>query len=129
MTEQADREYYEGQQVDPEDQLQLSDTLDDDELVDVLDEGFSPPDREPHDLTGPARNLDEWLAMEEPEPDPYAPDDGVVDRRAGRLVAPDQGFGEDTESDAVARDVGIDGAGASAEEAAMHVIEEDEDLD
>jgi len=128
VTEQADRESYEGQQVDPEDQLQSSDTLDNEDLVDVLDQGFSPPDREPHDHTGPARNLDEWLAMEEPEPDPYALDPGIAEHRAGRLVAPDEGTGEDSDSEAVARDVGIDGAGASAEEAAMHVIDEDDDL-
>lgn len=127
MTDQPDREYYEGQEVDPEDQLQPSDTLDNEDLVDVLDEGFSPPEREPRDLTRPARNLDEWLAMEEPEPDPYAADPGVAEQRAGRLVAPDEGSGEDTESEAFARDIGIDGAGASAEEAAMHVIDEDDD--
>ncbi len=46
---------------------------------------------------------------------------GDIGERAGRLVAPDQGFGEDTEKDLVAEDVGISGAGASAEEAAMHI--------
>jgi hypothetical protein len=54
-------------------------------------------------------------------------DDQVGDRRAGRLVAPNEGFGEDYTSDMVARDVGIDGAAASAEEAAMHVVGEDLD--
>ena len=49
----------------------------------------------------------------------------VGDRRAGRLVAEDYGVGEDTEQDMVAEDVGISGAGASAEEAAMHVIDEE----
>nr|WP_278260152.1 DUF5709 domain-containing protein [Nocardioides convexus] len=49
----------------------------------------------------------------------------VGDDRAGRLVAPDEGLGEDTEKSLVAEDVGIDGAGASAEEAAMHVVPED----
>lgn len=34
-------------------------------------------------------------------------------------------MGRDEEKDVVAFDVGIDGAGASAEEAAMHVIEDD----
>lgn len=47
----------------------------------------------------------------------------IGDRRAGRLVAPDAGLGEDIDKDEVAEDVGIDGAGASAEEAAMHIIE------
>jgi hypothetical protein len=44
----------------------------------------------------------------------------------GRLVAPDEGAHEDTEKDLVAEDVGIDGAAASAEEAAMHVVPEDD---
>ncbi|GAA5147824.1 DUF5709 domain-containing protein [Nocardioides marinquilinus] len=50
----------------------------------------------------------------------------VGDERAGRLVAPDQGLTEDTEKDLVGDDVGIDGAAASAEEAAVHVIPDDE---
>ncbi len=53
-------------------------------------------------------------------------DDGEVGgRRAGRLVDPDEGTGEDTEKDLFGTDVGIDGAAASAEEAAMHVVPED----
>lgn len=131
MTEQVDREFYEGQEVDPEDQLQPGDTLDDRGVEDVLDEGYSPPDREPRHLTESTHNLDEWLAQEEPDTDPYARDRGTPDARAGRLVSPDEGLTADTEKDEVARDVGIDGAGSSAEEAAMHVIDgeagEDED--
>ena len=49
------------------------------------------------------------------------------DRRAGRLLAPDQGGVVDNEAEAVATDCGIDGAGASAEEAAVHVVDEGED--
>jgi hypothetical protein len=45
--------------------------------------------------------------------------------RAGRLVADDEGAHPDEEKDMVARDVGISGAGASAEEAAMHIIDDD----
>jgi Family of unknown function (DUF5709) len=52
-------------------------------------------------------------------------DDGP-DPRAGRLVADDEGAHADTEEDLVASDVGIDGGGASAEEAAVHVVEEDD---
>ena len=52
-------------------------------------------------------------------------DDGP-DPRAGRLVAEDEGAHPDDEEDLVARDVGIDGGGATAEEAAMHVVEEDD---
>jgi hypothetical protein len=48
----------------------------------------------------------------------------VGDLRAGRLVEPDEGAHEDTEKDMVADDVGIDGGAASAEEAAMHVVED-----
>jgi hypothetical protein len=40
-------------------------------------------------------------------------------------VAPDEGAHEDEESGAIATDVGIDGAAASAEEAAMHIVDED----
>lgn len=129
----AGREEYGDQTVDPEDQLQPSDTLDDRGVADVLDEGYSPPDREPAHLrkgTTEAEqragaSLDDRLAAEEPEPDPYAEpvgDADAPDARAGRLISPDAGIAPDTEKDAVAEDVGIDGAGASAEEAAVHVI-------
>ena len=69
------------------------------------------------------------------EPDPYDAtdtddeelDDGEVgEERAGRLVDPDEGLGEDTEKDLVADDVGIDGAAASAEEAAVHIVPDQE---
>jgi hypothetical protein len=43
--------------------------------------------------------------------------------RAGRLIAPDRGFGEDTEAELVAEDVGISGGAASAEEAAIHIVD------
>src|SRR6516225_1995802 len=45
---------------------------------------------------------------------------------AGRLVAEDEGAHPDTEADLVARDAGIDGGAASAEEAAVHVVDEDD---
>lgn len=106
--------------VDDEDQLQPEDTLIDRGVDDVLDEGISPPERplalEPHD------DLDSRLAEEEPDVGPGGADTG----RAGRLVAPDEGTGEDTESELLAEDVGIDGAGAGAEEAAVHVVDEDD---
>jgi len=144
MAREADREEYGEQSVDPENQLQPEDTLLDRGVADALDEGYSPPEFEPAHLThGVTREeqragetLDERLAEEEPEPDPYAEnldedldrDDREPDARAGRLVAPDEGFGEDVDSDEIAEDVGIDGGGASAEEAAMHVIGEDDDF-
>jgi hypothetical protein len=95
-------------------------------------------------------SLDQLLAEEEPDSDLELDDedeqaedaegdedagdedvDGLLlddgpDPRAGRLVAEDEGAHPDAEADLVARDVGIDGAGASAEEAAVHVVEDDD---
>ena len=56
--------------------------------------------------------------------DDFIGDAEVGDQRAGRLVAPDEGSHEDIDHDMVGRDVGVNGAAASAEEAAMHIIEE-----
>ena len=41
-------------------------------------------------------------------------------------MEPDEGAHEDTEGGMIGTDVGIDGAAASAEEAAVHVIPDDE---
>ena len=49
-----------------------------------------------------------------------------IRRRGPALVAEDQGAHPDTEPDLVAYDVGIDGGAASAEEAAVHVQDEDD---
>ncbi|SRR6478672_8476436 len=125
-----------------EDQLQPDDTLDDRGVDDVLDEGYSPPDREPdhlrhaHEVDEP-ETLDERLAEEEPEvwasveaesdADILDGDVGgeVGGARTGRLTAPDEGSGPDEDAEMYATDEGIDGAGASAEEAAMHTIEDE----
>ncbi|GAA2390954.1 MULTISPECIES: DUF5709 domain-containing protein [Gordonia] len=127
------RDSYEGGEYDQDDtdQLQPADTLADSELSDVLDRGYSPPDYAPasheHDC------LDERLAEEVPDVG-YADEDGdpdfperdeVGDRRAGRLIAPDEGVGPDVDNQLLATDAGVDGAGASAEEAAMHYIDEE----
>lgn len=75
-----------------------------------------------------AQRLDEESDVDRDSFDRELRDDAEVgDERAGRLVAPDEGSHEDTEKDLVAQDVGINGAGAGAEEAAMHVIEEESD--
>ena len=146
-----DRETYGDMSIDDEDQLQPGDTLDDGDLEDVLDRGFSPPDRAPKGYDDypteaerlQGESLDEKLAEEEPDIDPYAEDDDdsdhedenaldeqlgldEADKRTGRLVQPDSGLGEDIDKQEIASDVGIDGAGASAEEAAMHVTREPE---
>lgn len=118
-------------------QLSVEDALLDTGIDDVLDEGYSPPDREPsvHVPTeaeeARGESLDELLSAEVPEV--WAQDEGnlfdesgdeVGSRRAGRLVGVGSDGLHDTEKDLLAGDVGIDGAGASAEEAAMHVIDE-----
>lgn len=118
--------------VDDDDQLTQEDALIDRGVDDLLDEGYTPPDRwwEPRDH----QSLDELLSAEEPDPamqlddadypDEQAGDDEVGDRRSGRLVAPNAGFGEDDEDELLGYDVGIDGGAASAEEAAVHIIPE-----
>lgn len=137
----ADSETYGEYSVDDEDQLQPEDSLVDRGVDDALDEGYSPPERwsaaERFGNTAAEQHagetLEQRIAQEEPEPDPYlaaAEEDEHVggevgNVRAGRLVADDQGFGEDSQKELVADDIGIDGAGASAEEAAIHVIDEE----
>ena len=130
-------------------QLQPEDTLIDRGIDDALDEGFSPPER-PYGpgAFGPSESMDQLLAEEEPDPaarinvwldedeqqrsdeaerEAEFPERGEVGRvRAGRLVAPDWGFGEDAEAELVAEDVGVSGGAASAEEAAVHIIEDGE---
>ena len=61
-----------------------------------------------------------------PAEDDWLGDGEVGDARAGRLVAPDQGTGYDEEKDLVGEDVGIDGGAASAEEAAVHIVPDDQ---
>ena len=92
---------------------------------DPLDAGYVPPDRPSvlDDDEVPAAGqrdgdtLDERLAREVPEEVPVDLD------RAGRLADPEQ-FGAMERTDAVeGQDVGIDGGAASAEEAAVHVVD------
>lgn len=135
--------------VEEENQLEPEDTLIDRGGADALDEGYSPPER-PYGpgAFGPSESMDQILAEEEPDPasrinvllddaeqqrsdaaerDAEFPQRREVGRaRAGRLLAPDWGFGEDTEADLVAQDVGINGGAASAEEAAVHIIDDEE---
>ena len=139
-----DTETYGDYSVDDEDQPGAEDfMLDDEGMEDELDRGYSPPEKysaaqgfgnTPYEEAR-GETLEQRERQQEPEPDPYAEDrpedetdmDGgeVGDDRSGRLVAPDEGIAEDREKDLVADNVGIDGAAASAEEAAMHVVDED----
>ena len=151
-----DNEVYHDYSVDAEDQPSgFGDSLSDDRgLTDPMDEGYSPPERwsvgQGYGNTPAEEMAGETLAMrlkqEEPEPDPYneeqnfeLDEDGLPalagGQRAGRIVDPEQrstdGNNADTDtirdSDLYGRDVGIDGAGASAEEAAMHILEPGDD--
>lgn len=135
--------------ADCENQLAQEDTLIDRHLDDALDEGISPPERLlGRGAFGPLENMDQMLAEEESDPAsrvnvPLDEDeqqrsdeaereaefprrDEVGRVRAGRLVAPDRGFGDDEEAELVADDVGISGGAASAEEAAVHIIDDEE---
>jgi hypothetical protein len=145
-TESGDgaEELYHGYSVDDEDQPSNLEDLGDPDVEDELDRGYSPPEQysagqgfgnTPYE-EAVGETLDQRVAQEDPEPDPYVEAerldlDALVSssevgaERAGRLVAPDQGLGEDIEKDLVADDVGIDGAAASAEEAAVHVVPDD----
>jgi hypothetical protein len=150
-----ENESYHGYSVDDEDQPQdTDDSLTDNRgLPEPLDEGYSPPEKWSAAQGWGNTPLEEELGTtlegrlqtEVPEPDPYEQaeaeaqpqdedgewiaDDQVElagEERAGRLVAPDEGVHVDTEHDQIARDVGIDGAAAGAEEAAVHVVAEDD---
>ncbi len=159
----TDNESYHGYSVDDETQPQSTgDSLvDDRDLPEPLDEGYSPPEKwsagqgfgnTPLEESM-GESLDQRVAQEVPEPDPYERADAEAERgdlaplvaedstdgeavqadveaaegdRAGRLVAEDEGVRTDTEKDLVAQDVGIDGAAAGAEEAAVHVVDDPE---
>ncbi|MFD7712550.1 DUF5709 domain-containing protein [Streptomyces sp. NPDC059785] len=128
--------------------LDLQDAVDERTYDDMLDEGYSPPEKplgvektgttaeEQHE----GETLDERLRQEVPDQEPPA-GDGVGDLpggegepvdaesgadRAGRLVAPDEGVRSDTTKEVVASDEGIDGGAAGAEEAAVHVVPDEE---
>lgn len=130
-----------------EDQLQPEDSLDDRGVDDALDEGYSPPEH-PRGVDAKGvtpreeiegETIDERRAQEEPEVWEDAEAEAEADildgpvtgevgeARSGRLTSPDEGVLTDDEEALVGVDEGIDGAGASAEEAAVHVVDEDAD--
>ena len=140
--------------LQPADTLDTDDLEDD-----PLDTGISPLERHPASerfgvTLAEARTgetLDQRLAQEEPEEgdprrsDPAAAEesdddddaesesfafgDAPAQPRAGRLLAGDEGSHETTDPSYFVRDVGIDGGAAGAEEAAMHLIEDEDDFD
>ncbi|WP_055558117.1 DUF5709 domain-containing protein [Streptomyces sp. NBRC 110028] len=127
--------------------LDLEDALDERGYDDILEEGYSPPEKplgvskvgttaaEQHE----GESLDQRLDQETPDVG-VEEGDGIGDlpggegesldpeageERAGRLVAPDEGVGPDTDKELWASDVGIDAGAAGAEEAAVHVVDEE----
>ena len=130
-------------QMDDDGLLDANDTLLGEPGDDPLDPGYEPPER----LSAAERfgttlaeeregeSLDQLLAEEEPDIDPYA----LAEREAleaeqrtdeyvpaGRLIEEDQGAHEDVEATLVAESVGIDSGDQSAEEAAVHIIGEND---
>jgi len=133
-----------------------SDTLTGDPGDDPLDRGVAAPERWSAGMRfgttageqQGGESLDALLAEEEPDtpadlddedPEDFAGDpdaadedlDGLLlddgpDPRAGRLVAGDEGAHPADEADLVAHDAGIDGGAATAEEAAVHVVDDDD---
>jgi Family of unknown function (DUF5709) len=120
MSEDASEVPESSEQLDIADELE---SLVDRGVEDPLDEGYSPPEQwsagegfgnTPYEeLVG--ETLDQRIAQE--EPDVTADDVPSDDDRAGRLIAAEG-------ASQFATDVGTDGAAASAEEAAVHLIPE-----
>ena len=127
--------------------LDLQDAVDERTYDDMLDEGYSPPEK-PLGVTKTGttaaeqregESLDDRLRQEvadvaEPAGDGIGDTPGATGEprdeevgadRAGRLVAPDEGAHGDTTKELVAEDQGIDGGASGAEEAAVHVVRED----
>ncbi len=92
----------------------LDQLLAEEEPDEVLDRDDDVPEYSGHDGDAADEYVDGLLL-----------DDGA-DPRAGRLVAEDEGAHPAREADLIARDAGIDGGAASAEEAAVHVVEDDD---
>ena len=129
--------------------LEPEDSLDDRGVRDVLDEGYSPPDRpwelnewgltareaaEHESLTGRlARELPDVAVPDgdglgdTSDTDGELYDDEVGDTRSGRLVDVEPTGGPDDHKYLYAVDVGRDGGAASAEEAAVHLVSEPSD--
>lgn len=137
-------EVYQPAETDRDDVTYTGDAenrLDEPDYDEILDTGYSPPEKPRGvDETGTTareqregETLDERLAQEVPDVEP-PPGNGIGDqpgmwgepmslgqsgeKRAGRLAAPEDPTAR--RNDVSARDVGIDGGAASAEEAAMH---------
>jgi len=137
MTESGafgDTVYEGGDAVEDAENLDPLDNLTGDDPDEIMQTGYSPPDREPYNLKHAptpeeereGESLDQRLSEEVPD---ITPDDihDEQEPRAGRLVAPDEGAHPDEEKDEIATDVGPAGYASSAEEAAMHIRDEREE--
>jgi hypothetical protein len=143
----GDSVYEGGDAVEDKEFLDPTETLTGDDPDEAVDTGYAPPEREPYNLRHfptaaeerEGESLAAKLAEEEPdfevdevgmsgEGDEDVDDDELSDdppdARSGRLVAPDEGSGGDFEKDEIATDAGTAGYAASAEEAAMHTVED-----
>ncbi|MFJ8615763.1 DUF5709 domain-containing protein [Streptomyces clavifer] len=130
----------------PTDDLDPENVLDEPDLDDELDSGYSPPEKplgvSKYGTTGEEQregeSLDRRLAQEVPEEDSVladpadtGPEDNgpeevdAGDERAGRVAVADEEPGSARNNRVLGRDVGIDGGAASAEEAAVHIQEDD----
>ena len=111
-------------------QIQGEDSMSGADVDEMLDAGFVPPDRDPSGHFGETpweevhgETLDQRIAQEEPEIWD-APEKGATQPdRAGRLVE-DGSAVESGGTDMFATDAGIAGGGASAEEAAVRIVED-----
>jgi hypothetical protein len=142
--------------LDENEVLDPADSLDGDLANDPLDQGIALPDRWSRALRREmeadedSASLEELLAAEEPDDsadsdeEPWDENDSAEDvarkeralgqqRRAGRLIAQEEEMYADSDTSLVledrliALDVGIDGGAASAEEAAVHVLDNDDE--
>ncbi|MFE4451584.1 DUF5709 domain-containing protein [Streptomyces sp. NPDC056796] len=130
----------------PTDELDPENVIDEPDLDDILDTGYSPPEKplgvSKYGTTGEEQregeSLDRRLAQEVPEDDPLLTgeahegpedngpeEDDAGNERAGRVTTTDEEPGAAQNNRVLGRDVGIDGGAASAEEAAVHIQDDD----
>lgn len=128
----------------PTDDLDLENVIDERSLDDMMDEGYSPPERPlavtKYGTTGEEQQagetLDQRLAQELPDTDTLADsasedepenngpeEEPAGGERAGRIASPDGPYLGKYNS-LLGRDVGIDGGAAPAEEAAVHLTDD-----
>ena len=126
----GDKVYESGEAVEDAEDLDPLENLTGKDPDEVMQTGYSPPDREPRELRErptPAEehegaSLERRLAGERPDVGAEGqPEPGASDPRAGRLVGQDEGAHTPDEATAVAEDVGPAGYASSAEEAAVRV--------